>query len=308
MLTDVYPGSRIQDLVVPLDPNWTAFNPSIAHDGNGLPFCTIRQSNFVMDQNGQYQIMDPERVIRTKNLLATLDPDSLTVTDLRPIDDSFVTRFEPQSRIPGEAPFAVRGLEDARLVRWRGCWHLVGTVREKTALPGEAYGVSRVAVDVVGENGVVASRTVLNAPSPETYEKNWAPVVFRPETYVYSIDPFKTVGHGGWTSGEIPQPSARGGSQLVLVAPYQALAIVHDVEWTGGERFYWHFFASVNLVTNETTFGPKFSFLGPGTEFCAGLIYEPARGRFVATFGQDERAGYLAVIPSEPVLDSVRGS
>lgn len=267
MITDVFPGAIIRELVVSNTPYWTANNPSIAWSPvDGYRF-VVRSSNFHLDESQCIHLSnDLDGVTRTRNFIGRMD-DDLNVTELVEIDYS---ALDETIRYPG-----VLGTEDARIF-WDypgATWRLSGTHRQHST-----SGVPTIAVDTLVSNRVIYRDVKLRSLEPE---KNWMPTV--PQ---HGYPAFL---YGPWAD------DWRGSSQAVEVMDGEyRMGVLHKVTWPG--RQFWHRLVLFDMSENIKLVTPPFYFREPGVEFANGLI--EWQDQWVITFGFREQRALMAYIPN----------
>jgi glycosyltransferase involved in cell wall biosynthesis len=297
-LDRLVPEARFAELRLDLEPDWPAFNPSIAAEGEGFAM-VVRSANYrILD--GRYEFLtDPEPgegdSIRTLNYLARLGPD-LDLREVVPLEDA-------PDREPVRHPGPVRGYEDCRLFHLDGRRFALATVRDRN--PAAVCEIALLALD--GE--WIERVTVLPGPTSGRHEKNWMPfvdaaglgivygcgptVVYRCEVERGALGEASVRAAPAWATG------IRGGSQGVPVEG-GFLFCVHEVLFDQGRR-YLHRFVRLDSAGLLDAASRRFTLAGRPIELCAGMA---RRGEdLVLSFGIDDAAAALAVVPVEAALD-----
>jgi predicted GH43/DUF377 family glycosyl hydrolase len=264
--------------VEPAFPGWSLFNPSIIAETSGW-IVNVRSSNYRIVE-GRYE-MPPEDngVIRTENLLVTLD------------DDMAPTYVERMPAAYERTAFPVDGLEDVRLNEVDGRPLLSATVRNFAPYDGTC----RI--------GVGYFDSIRCHPTGERHEKNWMPILGRAR-WLYACNDGGQVAtvaehDGAWlVERHAPSPHIaagfRGGSQLVPIGGSRWLALIHEVAEDDGKRIYEHRFVEFDSEASWAITGISmpFAFLETrAIEFAAGLA---RRGdRLVASFGVRDAEAWI---------------
>jgi hypothetical protein len=298
-------GGSIVDLARYSEANtyWSAFNPSIGHNGKSVYAVTLRSSNHIINpSNGTYDIT-VGNTFQNKLYFSELDKN-LKLKNLRRIDmDGLETQFQ-------------RGLEDAKLF-WRdGSWHFTAVMLEKAHTK-----VARMVVcDLDTKQNKVTSLSVLPSYDADKPEKNWM-IPYEPQdSFDFIYGPNMTVVGQlirGWATDEKRIASLRGGSNLLALGDETFLAVCHKTFYyvnnqydsrTFGNRSttkrnYVHYFVRYDKEGFIISMSEGFQFHKPGVEFAAGLV---ARGKdFLISFGREDVSSHIAIVPSDRVLQSL---
>lgn len=240
-----------------------------------------------------------DQTLTTYNYLCEMD-DDFNISAAKMVDTS-------QLDVPPKWEFV--GLEDVRLVVWNGDLWQCGVRRDTTT-----NGVGRmelVKLFVDADNVKEVSRTRMPAPPPDdSYcEKNWMPITDKPFHFVKWSNATEVVRYNFENNTtetvilkeykNIGTRDLRGGSQVI---PYKDhyICIAHEVDlyWSEAGRknaHYWHRVIVWDKDFNLLRVSEPFSFMDGAIEFCVGLtIY---RNEFIATFGFQDNAAYMARIP-----------
>ncbi len=283
-LVSVFDHRRI-DLALP--PGWFPTNPSIAASDEGY-LAIVRAVDYEIIGPHQYRFADPQGPAHTVNHLVRLDSDLRVIAAYPAVDATLV-----QPRQPCE--FA--GLEDCRLVRWRGGWAAsCGTVDRTPRCVGM---IDLVYLDPA--TGAFHSAVPLSDRMAMRWEKNWMPVVSGDDLlFVYGCDPVTVLRFDPDGGAVVPHrqhaapPIARelkGGSQGLRVDGGWLFCVHQSADFPDRNRCYLHRFMLLDDEFRMTHLTRPFTFLAPGIEFCAGIA---RRGdELVASFGVEDREAHL---------------
>jgi hypothetical protein len=298
LLAEWVDGARFAELAAAVREGWSAFNPSIAADGDQFR-AIVRSANYRLREDTGYDVSDPEGVIRSENYIISLDED-LSVLETR-------TLREPPGRSMLVSDFPVRGYEDCRLFAAEGCWHALATVRDR-----DDEGWCRMALLDLDGSEVVCER-LLDSPQRHRHEKNWVPFPRGEGTcLVYSWEPTTVLSlHLG--SGRVREISSAPGSGLSANVrggtpgvPLGGgwLFLVHECVWMpDGRRRYPHRFVLLGEDLTVTAASRLFFFLDHGIEFAAGLAADG--DDLVVSFGSRDAAAWCARAPVGAVLEAM---
>lgn len=300
-LAEVCPSFVPQRIEMSIAHVWHPMNPSIAVWKDTLHL-NIRTVNYVIRPDGTYDISDPEGVVRTTNLTATLN-DDLAVTDTVPLDE----RNDPGPVFPS----LVVGFEDGRLFVWRGTPWLLATSRDRNATT-----MNMMVLLELSDHFEVVRVLPLSSPEPHLPQKNWMPAVLGEELrLIYQCDPTVVLrvdprdGDVSITDRSIPPVALdhlRGGSQLIPVGEGW-LAVTHEVSADeGGRRTYLHRFVGFDQGLHVDRISDPFYLVRLGYEFCAGMTIHPRTGKLVVSFGVDDREAWLGELALTDVLSLLR--
>jgi tetratricopeptide (TPR) repeat protein len=284
--------AQVIDLEIDLDPQWNPMNPSIAVDQDA-PAIIVRTVNYERRDDGAYAIHDPDDVVRTRNFLLRHDVDGR-----RSACEELV---EPA--LPERVPTGVRGLEDARLFRWRGEWHILATARDLTPTWRCQMALGRL------DGPDIVDLTPLPFPVEGRDEKNWMPFVHDGRLrFVYSCHPLVILEWDPDASSlrevvrhETPShlESLRGGAQGTWIDG-NLLLIGHHVRHSGGRRLYQHRFLMLDRELRPSSCSPLFSFERYGVEFCAGMARRDED--LLLSYGVNDGAARLMAVSLDAVL------
>lgn len=240
------------------------------------------------DAHGQYV---------TRNLWLTLDL-SMNPRSIHAIDDEIVDEV---ALIPA-ATAMVRGIEDARLVRWQGAWWFVGNSRVFEASQHARVVLARLNSDCNRIEHLVPLRFKLS----HGYEKNWSPFIYNDRLLLlYSSDPTiilepdPATGECTVVSSTSPLGNLgryRGSSPLVPFGS-RYLGIVHEVAFGSDQRVYLHRFIELDPATwTVTRVSHPLTFLHTGVEYCCGLSPSHEPGKLVLSFSFEDRESWVTEV------------
>ena len=312
-------GGVLKPLILPASvSNGLPFcNPSVLAD-NGEIWVNLRGINYVLyhcetgelfnNRWGPLSYLNPEhdQHLRTTNYLCKLTP-ALDIEKYWKIDTSAFDQPEQWEFI---------GLEDARLVRWKGHLYAVGVRRDTTpnGVGRMEFSELEVSDDAVKETG----RYRIEPPNKESYcEKNWMPVLDKPYQFIKWTNPLELVKvsldklearqvREVDEAGKIPGlPDLRGGSQVIRWQD-RYVCIVHECDLKqnrNGQKnaAYRQRFVTFDLNWENTHVGEPFSFMDGEIEFCCGLA--EYQGDFLVSFAFQDNASYLLRIPAAMIAE-----
>lgn len=279
----------------PVDRNWSALNPSIARGPDGTLMMMIRSSNYTIHDDGIIRVATGGK-IRSRNWLCRVDPEDLSIHDLREIG------------IFGK--YMTRGAEDARLFHRESGWYFTAVMFDPPELAYARMALFSLDMD----RNEARMLKILPGVDDEKPEKNWmTPDVRSPHfDYVYSATQTykdgKVVGNPSERFGFL-----RGGSGLVLQEDGTYLAVVHDMldktekkmDPSGMmvrhiySRWYRHYFARYSAEGHLIALSEPFIFKRPGIEFASGMVEHD--GNLIISYGARDVYACLARIPKETV-------
>lgn len=292
-------------------------NPSILND-NGKLIVNLRQVNYTFYHSesklfqhpyGPLTYIHPEDdlYLRTTNWYLELD-DNLAISRHTKIDTSRFDTYKPQ--------WDFVGLEDARLVRWDGKLYATG-VRRDTTTNGEGR-MELSELEVTPTTVTEISRFRIPTPrDPNSYcEKNWMPVVNKPNHFVkwtnptelVVVDPVnkacKTIFDGKHVNIPIAQ---RGGTQILEIDRLY-IAMTHEVDLFNSETgrkdaVYRHRFIIWDKDWNLVKWSNAFSIMGGHVEFAVGMCQW--NDSILITFGFQDNAAYLIKTNKKTIVDFI---
>lgn len=290
-------------------PSWSVYNPSVCRDPAGGYQCFARFSSWPQATTFPTQ----SHVLRV-----ALD-DYLTIKNIQQLEEP------PRQSLMD--PYASFGPEDARLFRHGDQWFASATFCDVPECYSHGKIYPRMGLMFLGQD-FRWTRTVIFPSRDGMAEKNWMPIegelawLYAPDQTVravYSGDkdnktPSVVFDAGAPTPPELA--AARGGTQLVEIAPNKLLGVIHETvadlprklhRTSGYCRAYMH---RLVLYSREPfallAFSPRFHFLTPQSiEFAAGITH--AEGRVVISFGHHDRSAWFADVHISDVLRLLDG-
>ena len=278
------PYSTSTEITVERLPGWSLFNPSIAADPQGNLAVIVRSTNYSLSAlDDSYQIHGPDQIIRTRNYLGRIDPDTLENERWEEIDDAIVARVR--------RPFVIQGLEDCRLF-WNGGWRFSATVRDL-----HPSGVAQMVMCGL-EGHTITEMEILSDHT--RHEKNWMPIIagWIP-CWLYSCSPTMTRyadGDGSWYPAPHVARHFRGGTQVIPVDGMY-LCLVHETTWfdDAPRRVYTHRLVELDPHLRITRVSLPFTFHGRGIEFAAGMVR--CGDDLVISYGVHDARAFLLRLP-----------
>lgn len=279
--------------------NWTALNPSIGFSPEKGYAAVVRSSNYKINEYGIPDIVLSS--IKNELWFSELD-DDLNLTNLREI------------KVFGDIDLS-QGVEDARLFWKNDSWYVLGVIQRVTA----SRRIQRLALFKLDANANSAfyEKTYESWDTARS-EKNWMPVAYGENTnfdYIYSPNGI-VKGSSFILSGSSDTyiNNIRGGSCLWPLGDGTYLSITHstylkDKIFYNPEtesysktqlRTYTHQFVHYDGYGKIIEISSEFVLEHLGIEFAAGLVEKD--GNFVISYGVEDEAARLAVIPKEQVL------
>jgi tetratricopeptide (TPR) repeat protein len=296
------------DVRVPLAPAladpWVPCNPSIARRGEGY-VVNVRCVNYRQSDARDWQVLDPERVVRTRNVLLDVDPA------LRAGRAREVVCDDPPLRTA-----SIRGFEDVRLLATPRGLRAVATTADRH--PTCRIGPSWLAI---AEDGRVTAHRPLVGYGEGGVQKNWLP--FLDETtgeprLLYAQDPWVVLAvdeaTGRCRAVEERRPAQdlsrwRGGAGPVPLATEEGpgrLWLVHEVaHLEDRRRRYLHRFVWTSADGERRRATAPFVFHHVGIEYAAGLCATPDGRDLLVTYGVEDREAWLARIPVARVAEGL---
>ncbi|WP_338699206.1 glycosyltransferase [Bradyrhizobium sp. 26S5] len=268
-------------------------NPSVSRHGDDL-YLVQRAVNFLLREDGTYET-DNDAPIRTRNFLLRLNTDLGVQT---------AAEILPPADFP-KAQFAeVQGLEDIRLFSWNGSLWGSACVRELNAEGWCEQLIARIEQQSSSEIRLTEWR-VLRPEGPRLHEKNWMPQANGANLRcVYSCDPTRIVNDRGDVISDSVANFAvehfRGGTQLIEFDDGW-LALVHEVQWQTGRRFYQHRFVWFDRDNGLRRLSRPFYFKDKGVEFAAGLAWHPDSRRLLVSYGVADSESWIASIDAAEI-------
>ena len=294
----------VRRLVNPDDKHWSCTNMSIGYWPKKGYVAAFRSSNYVINPQGVYQVVDGGAHIKNKIYFAELDND-FKPKNLRQIDFSGVGKFE-------------RGCEDPKLFYRDGAWHFTCVAMESPDIPYARMAVAKLDSKCTK----VVDFKLLPGNDWQRPEKNWMTTYDNTECnfdFVYGPNQV-IVGRvlNSWMTDKREVSQLRGGSHLHSLNDGTYLAVVHRTFFKNESKFvperfgtvqvqlrdYIHYFARYDQDGYITQLSPGFKFYKPGVEFAAGLVAQ--RKDLLVSFGREDVSSHIARVPLETVLKSLK--
>ena len=283
------------------EPKWSAFNPSIGHNGKSVYATTIRSSNYYIDKLGNYIPFFGTEFL-TRLYYSEFDRD-WKLKKLRRIDfDGLEVSFG-------------RGVEDAKLF-YRDGWYFTGVVLEREHTPS-----ARMAIfELDTRKNKVVNYTKLPGRDPKVPEKNWM-LPYEPSEHfdwVYGANQIVN-GHvmQSWMTDCDTIHNLRGNSNLVSLGDDTYLGVMHRTFYNKTSpyvattfstvqsvlRDYVHYFVRFDKFGYIIEMSEGFRFHAPGVEFAAGLVFKGDQA--IVSFGRNDVSSHLAFINKDFILKSL---
>lgn len=300
-------GGKIVDLIRypnEKEPQWGATNASIGHNGKSLYAVTLRSSNYIIDDQGDYKVTTGG-YIKNRVYFSELDKD-LKLKRLRKIDfDGLNVVFN-------------RGVEDAKLF-YRDGWYFTCVVLEREHTPMARMGICKLNT----RTNKVTDFQVFPGQKPDRPEKNWM-IPPKPSAHFDWIYGANRVLIGEtlniWMTDHAQVDQLRGSSNLLQDPENEDgyIAVMHRTFFTetnpyvgttfGTKRIqrrnYVHYFVRFDKYGYITELTDGFQFYKPGVEFAAGMAF---RGNeTLISFGRNDVSSHIAILPTPKVLESFK--
>lgn len=280
----VLPGA--QRLSLPKQTRHLVCNPSILKAPDGSFLCMVRGVNYNIDiGRGRFYGSAAAQRPDSQSYLMRLSAD-LVLQEVVFIEDRHIRAEEA----------ALDGIEDFRLLQWRGAVWVVGTARNETA-------DTNVMVLARLQGHLLVDPVFLPSPHGKRIEKNWTPLVVGETLYfIYSHDPLQVFMQ---TEGRL-EPVARsghaalarcsGGSGALALPEGGWRSVIHRYESVKDRRWriYEHMIADYAPDFTLRRISRPFRFELDGVEFCAGLARD-AGGHLLSYGVRDNTAVVLRV-------------
>ena len=312
-------GGKLAPLVISegLTSGTGLMNPSIFIDNDGDILVNLRHVNYTLyhaegeqkfpSRWGPLGYLHPEKDQRlvTENYVCKLN------ADLEMTDYARVEMLELHTPI-----WEFVGLEDARLVQWDNEYCLIGVRRDTT--PNGIGRMEKTVIELDKTNWTAkeVKRTRIPAPKPDdSYcEKNWVPILDKPNQFIKWTSPVEVVELSGEECKQVslrqgikPNKDQRGSSQVIRWGNVY-ISITHEVDlfknYLGQkDGLYRHRLCVWDDQLNLVGLGNPFSFLDGQIEFCVGAaIYE---GDLLLSFGFQDNAAFVLRTPKAVVEDLI---
>lgn len=302
-------GGQLAPLAIP--GTFGGMNPSVFIDNDGDILVNVRVVNYILCHSegqqlfpsawGPLSYLHPENDQRlvTENYLVRLDAD-LKITNCTKVE--MLDLHDPI--------WDFHGLEDARLVQWKGVYYLIGVRRDTTPNGEGRMEYTTLSINKKKWTVKEKARKRLKAPEPnESYcEKNWVPVLDLPFTFVKWHSPVEIVEASPTSEtttitalkqGVKPDKDLRGGSQILRWGNHY-VSIVHDVDLTPNylkqkNGVYKHRLCVWDDDLNLVGVSKQFTFLDGLIEFCVGIAKQGTDA--LITFGFQDNAAFILRVP-----------
>jgi hypothetical protein len=312
-------GGKLAPLVISegLTSGTGLMNPSIFIDSDGDILVNLRHVNYTLYHSegnqkflsrwGPLGYLHPEKDQRlvTENYICRLNAD-LVMTDYAKVE-----MLELHTPV-----WEFVGLEDARLVQWDNEYSLIGVRRDTTTNGVGRMEKSVIKLDKNNWSVKEVKRTRIPAPAPDTSycEKNWVPILDRPNQFIKWTSPVEVVELNGEQCNQLSvkqgvqsNKDQRGGSQLIRWGSMY-ISITHEVDLfknylTQKDGIYRHRLCVWDNELNLVGLGKPFSFLDGRIEFCVGAaIFEDD---LLISFGFQDNAAFVLRTPRAIVEDMI---
>jgi len=294
-LTDMAPSWQAQRLGFATQEGWLPMNPSVCSYQDKI-YMIQRTVNYVVDKQGSYITYIPQGYADTQNYFVELD-HNLNMVSRMPI-------LHPENH-PEPAWPMVQGFEDSRLFFWQGEPWCSSTVRDQNPQGLAQIALTRL-VKYSDHYKLADYRAIKPDFCPETYEKNWMPVVCDNElTWIYSSDPVRVVDTQGHLICEHPVDPAvdnfRGG---YVIGDFDQgyLAVIHESSIHGTLRKYLHRFVWYDQSFRLQKYSDVFYLTNLGLEFVAGVTRHPVTKDVILSYGVGDSTSWLGTITQPDVM------
>lgn len=319
----VQQGGKLKPLIIPAEATGGTglMNPSPFLDDDGELLLILRQINYTLyhsenDQRfpsvwGPLSYLHPEKDQRlvTQNFLCRLD-NEYNITDYTLIDTTTLDVTPIWTFV---------GMEDARLVKWKGKYYGTGVRRDTTTNGVGRMELQELEIDKEAFTAKEVSRVRIEAPiDKESYcEKNWMPILDKPFHYIKWTSPTELVEAKPTTKKSkqiavvegIKAPAdQRGGSQVLQWGEYY-IAITHEVALYKNylkqkDGQYRHRLCVWDKDFKLIGLSPEsWSFLDGKIEFVCGAAI--VNDNLVIGFGFQDNAAFILEVPNDLVNNMV---
>ena len=295
------------------------FNPSIINDRGSLHIVS-RECNYTLyhselgktlvNESPLHYIGEEGQYFNTTNHFTYIDSKYL-----KPV---FTTKIFTDT-IDVEPKWHFAGLEDARLVRWDGCYYMCGTRRDTDPEGTGRMEISQIVVEHAYSKEISRHRIPAPIPNDSYCEKNWMPILSRPFQFVRWTNPTQIVKYDYKTHttevlvskelNENVSKNLRGGSQVIDWGKGHYLTIVHEPYHTYPDgKFdneYKQQFIEWDNQWNIVRTSPQFSVMGARIEFVSGLT--TLGDNVIITFGYQDNASFIAKVSKQFIEDFLNG-
>jgi len=307
-------GGKLAPLAIP--GTFGGMNPSVFVDPDGDILVNVRVVNYILYHSEHHQ-----RFPSKWGPLAYLHPEK----DQRLVTENYVVKLNADLEMTNYAKIEMLnlhtpiwefvGLEDARLVYWDDKYYLIGVRRDTTTNGVGRMEMTEVELDKSAWTVKEISRNRLEVPSQSYCEKNYAPILDKPNHFVKWHSPVEIVKAEGDQVTQVsvrqnlqPPKDQRGSSQLVRWGNCY-ISIAHEVDLFKNylnqkDGIYRHRLCVWDDQLNLVGISPEaFSFLDGRIEFCVGAAeYE---GDLLVSFGFQDNAAFVLRVPRAIVEDMI---
>ena len=284
-------------------PNYVPMNSSIHRTEDGYVVMN-RLVNYYQVGASSYSSRDRDGKYRTRNAWLTLDRQ-LSTTSAAIVDDSIAEERTLVSH--GEA--SIIGIEDIRLIQWRGEWWFTGTSSQF-----DPQHRPRVVLGHVDPRCPQIDHVVpLEFAGRQPVEKNWVPLVHNGRLLLlYSSDPTLLLEPDVETGlcRVVHRASAaadfswfRGSSQLIPLEDHY-LYTIHEVAMVNGRRVYLHRFVEMDSAFAITRVSRAFYLTQGGVEYTCGLCLSHDGQSLIMSCNWEDRESWLVTV-SRSMVDSM---
>lgn len=313
-------GAKIKPLLVPyeLSKGTGQMNPSLFIENDKL-LINVREVNYVLNHSENEQLFNSPYGPLT--YLNPSDDITLTTTNffMELSHDLQIRRVNKvdTSKLDVKPIWHFIGLEDARIVKWKDKYYLIG-VRRDTKDNGEGR-MELSEIDIAKDEVKEISRRRFEPPGDPTYcEKNWMPVTDMPfhlvkwtnPTEVVKLDINKNKAEQVYYTGKWIKNDAdfRGGSSVVPFDNQYRCCIVHEVylyfnELKQKDADYYHRFILWDRDWNLVKISDRFNFMDAKIEFCCGLGF--IDNNAYITFGFQDNIAYIIKVDKQFINDMI---
>jgi len=307
-------GGKLAPLAIP--GTFGGMNPSVFVDPDGDILVNVRVVNYILYHSEHHQ-----RFPSKWGPLAYLHPEK----DQRLVTENYIVKLNADLEMTNYAKVKMLnlhipiwefvGLEDARLVYWDNKYYLIGVRRDTTTNGVGRMEMTEVELDKSAWTVKEISRNRLEVPSQSYCEKNYAPILDKPNHFVKWHSPVEIVKAEGDQVTQVsvrqnlqPPKDQRGSSQLVRWGNCY-ISIAHEVDLFKNylnqkDGIYRHRLCVWDDQLNLVGISPEaFSFLDGRIEFCVGAAeYE---GDLLVSFGFQDNAAFVLRVPRAIVEDMI---
>lgn len=267
-------------------PLFNCSNPSILYD-NGLFYINLRATNYTLV--GKPTKCVPRYTVggsfHTQNIIGTTTDPMVSPVNWKPVVES-KTHKVYSDKI---------GLEDCRLVKWKGQMYLSGTRRDFND-----GGMGRIMLSSINEDTrdncwYESGYNILQGTRNDNNycEKNHQPILDKPLCYVASTTPvfvyranlntnrIEPIKGNTMMAGCEAVGCIRGSSQII---PYNGMyySIVHNSKVDNTKQHhYFHYLATFDKDFKLVHISEPFKFEGEIIEFCCGMCIVPGEEEYL---------------------------